>query len=116
MLTWVVNAGGLGIVVAWFFVVISFLVLRYQEPEMRRPYTVPMGKVVGIFGLCLTAGFIYLYLPSGPSALVWPYEWLIVLAWTMLGIGLFVLSEGPSDAEAETTKTLDALESLEGED
>ena len=36
-LVWLVNAGGLGIVIAYLMVAISFLVLRRKEPEMARP-------------------------------------------------------------------------------
>lgn len=117
MLTWIVNAGGLGIVIAWFFVVVSFLVLRYREPGMDRPYEVPAGRVVGVFALGLTAFFVYLYLPSGPSALSWPYEWGIVFAWSVLGVVLYAISGGSSsEAELTETETKDALDSLKGED
>jgi hypothetical protein len=30
--------------------------------------------------------FIYLYLPFGPSGLVWPYEWAFILFWIILGV------------------------------
>lgn len=99
MLTWIVNAGGLGIVVAWFLVVVSFLVLRHREPEMDRPYEVPAGYAVGGLGLVATAGFIYLYLPGGASALVWPYEWVMVLGWIVLGAVLFALSSDGREAD-----------------
>ncbi|WP_306061717.1 APC family permease [Natronococcus wangiae] len=92
MLTWIINAGGLGIVVAWFLVAVSFLVLRRREPEMDRPYRVPAGYAVGAAAFVLTAFLIFLYLPGGPSELVWPYEWVIVFAWTGLGLVLFSLS------------------------
>ncbi|WP_436347275.1 APC family permease [Natronorubrum sp. FCH18a] len=111
MLTWVVNAGGLGIVVAWFFVAISFLVLRYREPEMNRPYEVPAGYLVGTVGLVATAVFVYLYLPGGESALLWPYEWLIVIVWSIVGVVLYAASGG---TKAEATEDLiNKLESLE---
>ncbi|ELY23933.1 cationic amino acid transporter [Natrialba magadii ATCC 43099] len=97
MLDWIVNAGGLGIVVAWLLVAVSFLVLRYREPEMDRPYKVPGGKAVGSFGLALTVFFVYLYLPGGQSALLWPYEWLIVLLWCVLGLVFYFVSEGHSE-------------------
>ncbi|WP_129114235.1 APC family permease [Halegenticoccus tardaugens] len=104
MLVWVVNAGGLGIVVAWLFVVISFLVLRYREPEMERPLRIPGGYAVGAFGLLITLFFVTLYLPGGESALAWPYEWLIIGAWTVLGVVLFAISDGAS-AEVEPSVT-----------
>jgi hypothetical protein len=31
-------------------------------------------------------------MPGAPSALLWPREWLIVLAWVVLGAILFSLS------------------------
>lgn len=98
MITWIVNAGGLGIVIAWFFVAISFLLLRYHEPAMERPYEVPFGYPVGAVAVVLTAFLIFLYLPGGPSALVWPYEWLIVLMWTLLGVILFFASPAAKES------------------
>lgn len=92
MLGWIVNAGGPGIVVAWLFVCVSFLVLRRREPGMERPFKVPAGYLTGTIALVLSAFFVYLYLPGGASALAWPYEWLIVALWVLLGVGLFALS------------------------
>ncbi|MFC6904452.1 APC family permease [Halalkalicoccus tibetensis] len=92
MLGWIVNAGGLGIVIAWLLVCVSFLVLRRREPGMERPFRVPAGYATGTIALLLSAFFVYLYLPGGASALVWPYEWLMVMLWVLLGVGLFALS------------------------
>lgn len=111
MLTWIVNAGGLGIVTAWLMVAVSFLVLRYREPEMERPYKVPAGRFVGLAGLGLAAFFVYLYLPGGKSALAWPYEWAIVLLWCVLGVVLYSISEGHSDEHAtEAARRLEQLD------
>jgi len=111
MLTWIVNAGGIGIVVAWFFVVLSFLILRYREPEMDRPYRVPGGYLTGIVALVLTGVFVTLYLPGGPSALLWPYEWLIVLLWCAFGVVLYALSgETPVDSSDEVVEKMSALD------
>lgn len=111
MLTWIVNAGGLGIVTAWLMVAISFLVLRQREPEMNRPYKVPAGRLVGVAGLALAAFFVYLYLPGGQSALAWPYEWGIVLLWIALGAVLFTVSEGHDEEQAEAAnRQLNQLE------
>lgn len=95
-LVWLVNAGGLGIVLAYILVAISFLVLRRREPDMERPFKVQGGVVVGYAALALSLAIGLLYMPGSPSALSWPYEWLIVLTWSFLGVVLFLGSAGRS--------------------
>ncbi len=85
-LVWLVDAGGLGIVVAYAFVAWSFLVLRKREPDMERPYLVKHGRVVGWIALILSLAVTVLYFPGSPAALIWPYEWIIVFGWAALGI------------------------------
>jgi amino acid transporter len=89
-LVWLVNAGGLGIVAAYATVALSFIVLRKREPEMQRPFKVPKGMLVGYAALFLSLGIILLYMPGSPAALVWPYEWAIVGAWSLLGVLLYL--------------------------
>lgn len=88
-LVWLVNAGGLGIVVAYAFVCLSFLKLRKSEPTMPRPFRLPVGRAIGWVALVMSLGLLLLYLPMSPSALVWPYEWVILVGWSMLGLVLF---------------------------
>ncbi|SEP24566.1 Amino acid permease [Halogranum amylolyticum] len=111
MLVWIVNAGGLGMVTAWFLVVISFLILRYRNPGLNRPFRLPGGYVVGALGLVLTVFFIGLYLPGSPSALSWPYEWAIVALWSLLGGVLLILAGGlPTQSEAKAHMSAHELE------
>jgi len=91
-LVWLVDAGGLGITVAYSMVAWSFLVLRRKEPDMDRPYRVPCGRPVGIAALALSLGLVGLYLPWSPAALVWPAEWAIVIAWCLLGAMLSLVA------------------------
>ena len=60
--------------------------LRRDEPNLPRPYKVRSPKLVGYGAIVVTLAFILLYLPFSPSALLWPYEWGIVLAWIGLGV------------------------------
>jgi len=85
-LVWLVDAGGLGIVIAYATVALSFLILRRKEPDMPRPFRVAKGALIGWGALILSTGISVLYLPGSPAALVWPYEWAVVLAWTALGL------------------------------
>lgn len=91
-LVWAVDAGGLGIVIAYGMVAMSFLVLRRKEPNLERPYRVPYGNLVGWLALLLSFGLGLLCLPGSPSALVWPQEWVIVMAWALLGGVLYKFS------------------------
>lgn len=88
MLVWIVDAGGFGIVIAYTCVAISFLVLRYREPDMVRPFRVPAGKLVGIVTIILGFGLLILYMPGMPSALI-AIEWWIFFGWTLLGVVLY---------------------------
>jgi APA family basic amino acid/polyamine antiporter len=90
-LVWLVDAGGLGIVTAYFFVALSFLVLRRKEPTMKRPFKVPAGMLVGSIALLGSAAMISLYMPGSPSALL-PVEWLVFAAWMLLGLGMYAWS------------------------
>ena len=89
-MTWLVNAGGLGIVLAYALVAISFLVLRKREPDMPRPFKVPQGSIVGLTAVVLSVGMCALYLPGSPAALLWPYEWALILLWSGAGFALYI--------------------------
>ena len=88
-MTWLVNAGGLGIVLAYGLVAISFLVLRKRQPDMPRPFKVPQGSIVGLTAVALSVGICALYLPGSPAALLWPYEWALILLWSGAGLALY---------------------------
>ncbi|MEI3613652.1 APC family permease [Pseudogracilibacillus sp. SO30301A] len=91
-LVWLVDAGGLGLVVAWLMVAISFLVLRKKEPKMVRPFYLKGGPVIGWLAIIMGLGIGVLYMPGMPSALIWPYEWIIIIVWVILGIVFYKMT------------------------
>ena len=82
---WLAHAGGLATVCSYLMVAISFLTIRRRYPDLPRPYRAPAPIFVGSFALLTTVLFVLLYLPGSPSALVWPFEWMIVIGWIVLG-------------------------------
>lgn len=85
MLGWLVAAGGLSLVIAYFMVAISFVVLRQREPAMERPFRLSGGMVIGPVAALLSLGLAVLYLPGMPAALGIA-EWIIIAGWWVLGI------------------------------
>lgn len=92
-LNWFVNAGGIGIVLGYLIVSISFLKLRKTEPELNRPFSIKRWKVIGLIAIILSILFVLLYMPFSPSALVWPMEWFIVIGWYLIGLIFFTMGK-----------------------
>ncbi|KYD10076.1 amino acid permease [Heyndrickxia sporothermodurans] len=89
-LVWLVDAGGLSIVIAYFIVSVSFVVLRKTQPNLPRPFQAGKSNIVGILASILSIGFIVLYMPGMPASLVWPYEWIMFGAWWIAGLYFFM--------------------------
>jgi len=85
---WLVNAGGLGIVVSWSLVSLSFYQLRKKEPLMTRPFKVAQGKSIGVAAFVLSLCLVYLYLPGNSSALN-RIEWSIIGCWLLIGLAFY---------------------------
>lgn len=88
-LLWIVNAGGIGVVLGYLLVAFSFLKLRKSQPGLERPYRIKNGRAVGIIAIILSILFIVIYLPGMPSSLAWPSEWLIVIVWYFIAFVLY---------------------------
>lgn len=108
-LVWLVDAGGLAIVAAFLMVSLSFVVLRRREPGMERPFRTPGGLAVGVLAVLAAGGMAFLFMPGQAAALIWPYEWVIVGVWTLVGL-FFMLrlaKVAPSaDAEQELMRAM----------
>ena len=85
MLVWLVDAGGLAIVIGYLLVSIAFIKLRKKEPDMERPFRAGKSSAVGWIATILGIGFISMYMPGMPAALIWPYEWIIFAGWWLIG-------------------------------
>ncbi len=102
-LVWMVDAGGLSIVLAYLMVALSFVLLRRREPGMERPFRAPGGHATGIAAVVLAGALGLLYLPGMPAALAWPAEWLVLAAWWLAGVAFLVrvpsVGRGPGAEE-----------------
>jgi basic amino acid/polyamine antiporter, APA family len=90
VLVWMINAGAFATLIAYLFVPIAFLVLRRKEPAMPRPFRVSHPRVVGVGAIVLAVALLAAYMPGSPSALLWPFEWAMILVWSGLGMVLWL--------------------------
>jgi amino acid transporter len=93
-LVWLVDAGSFGVVIAYAFVALSFVVLRYREPQMPRPYRVRYWRSIGIAAFVMSCSIGMLFMPFSPAALIWPYEWVIVGGWWLVGVLMMLFTSG----------------------
>lgn len=92
ILVWLVDAGSFMVVVAYGFVAFAFLRLRWKEPDMDRPFKVRYGLFVGWAALVMSVLLGLLFLPFSPAALLWPYEWAVVLIGSLIGLCFYLWS------------------------
>ncbi|MFM7120529.1 MAG: APC family permease [Gammaproteobacteria bacterium] len=90
VLVWMVNAGSFATMIAYLFVPIAFLALRRSAPDLPRPYRVSRPRLVGRSAIVLALLLLACFLPWSPSALVWPWEWGMILVWALIGAGVFL--------------------------
>ncbi len=104
-LVWFVDTASFGTVTAYLMVAIAYIAIRKKEPDLDRPFCNKRPMLMGGLAILSALFFIYLYLPFGPSGLIWPYEWAFILFWIILGVILAAAgkaSVGPvSPAERE---------------
>ena len=106
IVVWLTNVSSFAIVVAYLFVAVAFVALRRNEPDMPRPFKVPAGNLIGVVAVVLSFALMNLYLPWSPSALVWPYEWLMVFLWVGIGFVVFVWSRSRLDGTGRSEPRL----------
>jgi len=102
VLVWLVDAGSFMVVVAYGFVAFAFIRLRQKEPDLERPFKVRHGMLVGYLALVMSFLLGLLYLPFSPSALLWPQEWIVVLAGALIGLVFYLTARSKGSASVES--------------
>jgi amino acid transporter len=92
-LIWLIDSAAFGTVIAYLMISVSFLRIRKKEPDLRRRYIIRHGRMVGSLAVIIAVFFLFWYTPFSPSALLWPYEWALVLSWIVIGIILLICSK-----------------------
>ncbi|RXI46422.1 amino acid permease [Clostridium tetani] len=91
MLVPLTNVSSLAFIFACFMVSLACLRMRRTEPNIKRPYKVPGGKV-GIILACMSSLIIIglLVIPGSPASLNF-FEWMVVFTWFLIGLMLMLI-------------------------
>ena len=89
-LVWFLDIGGVALGVCWLTSVLTMLICRRKYPQLKRPFKAPMVYVTGPIALII--GLIVVVMPLVPGtdiSLIWPYEYVLLVAWVLLGIFIY---------------------------
>lgn len=91
-LMWLVNISSFEAVISYLMISISFIFIRNGEPRLNRPYIFKYGVPFAYLVILALIGLIFMYSPLGLGILKWPYEWLVISVWYLIGAGMVVYS------------------------
>jgi amino acid transporter len=89
-----VDVGSFCIAAAFLGVSLSYLKLKSTFPQLYRPYNAPGGRTLGylsVMGSILV--LVAITVPGSPAALKWPLEWAILIALSVLGLVIWIISK-----------------------
>jgi len=89
---WFLDVGGVSIGTYWLIAALSLILTRRRYPESKLPryFKAPAPYIIGGIAIIGTASLIILTLiPGTEISLVWPYEYLILISWVVLGIIIY---------------------------
>lgn len=90
MLVWISNAASFACCVAYLMVSLSFLVLRFKEPGLHRPYRIKHFKLVGMIASLLAGMMVVIFLIPGSGGALKIQEIIIIGIWSVLGVLFYV--------------------------
>jgi len=105
-ITWFLDTGGVYVGLAWFIGVASLYRIRRRYPEVRGGYTVRPSWLPAVGGVAAVAVIVMVLVPGTPIALVWPAEYLILLAWLVLGVVIYAMARRRGETGTEIVDLL----------
>lgn len=84
-LVWFMDTSTFCALISYILVIISFIMLKKNEPELPRPFNIKGGAKAGIFILAITAVYLGLYINANVNLSGVSPEFVITAAWMLLG-------------------------------
>ncbi|HIW46471.1 MAG TPA: APC family permease [Candidatus Yaniella excrementigallinarum] len=99
-IVWFLDTGGVYLGLVWFMVVVAKYKLPSRYPKMDRPYVSKFSWLPAIGGIGALLIIVWAIVPGTGASLVWPAEYLMLGAWLILGVIMWMLSKKKSRKES----------------
>lgn len=90
-LVYFLDMGGFSIALAWSFSTFCLLKIRSKHPDINGGFKnkhLLLPTIGGISALCIA---LFTIIPGTPASLVWPYEYIILGIWIIIGFASYFL-------------------------
>ncbi|HIY24644.1 MAG TPA: APC family permease [Candidatus Brachybacterium merdigallinarum] len=103
-MTWFLDTGGIYLGIVWVLVVATKYLLPRRYPGIRREYRAPgWAPILGAGGAVLV--IVMALIPGTDMSLIWPGEYIVLVAWFVLG-GILLLTSGRMGRDEALTELL----------
>ncbi len=103
-IVWFLDIGGFTIAIAWALATFSLIKIRRKCPSLRGAYRTPTILLPLIGGMVAIIIAVATLIPGTPLSLEWPYEYIILGVWAVVGILLY--AKAPRVIEEEALRNL----------
>ncbi|TSJ59523.1 amino acid permease [Atlantibacter subterranea] len=108
-----VTVAAFSYIVLWGSTLFSVIRLRKIRPNLPRPLPVPGGKVVMCLGVIMTLLMACAMLvPGSPAALKWPYEYLLLGFFLIIGIALYLCRDRSLSDNEQARRILENISEI----
>lgn len=100
-IVWFLDAGGVFLGIVWLLVCIAKYRMPARYPGLEYTYRARPAflPAVGAIGAILVIAFTVIPVPGVAMSLVWPAEYILLGAWALLGMVLYLVTPAPTDQE-----------------
>lgn len=99
-IVWFLDTGGVYVGLAWAIGVLCLYRLPRRFPQLERPYRVRLRWAPALGAVAAVLVIAFALWPGTDLSLAWPQEYLILLAWAVLGLVLYAATRGADDDQA----------------
>lgn len=105
-----VTVAAFSYIVLWGSTLFSVIRLRKIRPDLPRPLPMPGGKTMMMLGVIVTLLMACaMLIPGSPAALKWPYEYLLLGFFLVIGIVLYLFRDKTLSDDEQAKRILENI-------